>query len=233
MDYEAKLEAFYSQLPLHGTNVIDVGAHVGRHAIPLANLVGMEGTCYAFEPIPSVRQMLAANINQLGLNNTIILPFALGESNRIAEFNFIPNLPEESGLKKRHIYNAVPSEFQLITVQVRRLDDVVPLSANVKFIKMDVEGGELDVLKGSLKILDAARPIVAFECGAAGYLGYGSNPDEIFEIFSSRAYSVFSITGIRISCAEDFRRETSIQRFWDYIAFPEIDLELAQLLANE
>lgn len=91
MDYEAKLAAFYSQLSLHGADVIDVGAHIGRHAIPLANLVGLEGTCYAFEPIPSVRQVLAANINQSGLNNTIVLPFALGESNRIAVFNFIPN----------------------------------------------------------------------------------------------------------------------------------------------
>jgi FkbM family methyltransferase len=233
MDFEAKLQAFYSQLPLHGATVIDVGAHVGRHAVPLANLVGMEGACYAFEPIPSVRQMLVININQSGLNNTIILPFALGESNRIAEFNFIPNLPEESGLKKRHIYNAVPSEFQLITVQVRRLDDVVPILANVKFIKMDVEGGELDVLRGSTRILDESRPIVAFECGAAGYLGYGSNPDEIFEIFSSRSYSVYSITGIRIASVEEFRHETTTQRFWDYIAFPENGTELAQLLTNQ
>jgi FkbM family methyltransferase len=233
MDYEAKLEAFYSQLPLQGAVVIDVGAHIGRHAIPLASLVGMQGACYGFEPIPSVRQELAANISQSGLNNTIILPFALGEFNRIAEFNFIPNLPEESGLKKRHIYNAVPSEFQLITVQVRRLDDVMPISANVKFIKMDVEGGELDVLRGSTRILNELRPIVAFECGAAGYLGYDANPDEIFEIFSSRGYSVYSITGIRIASVDEFRHETTTQRFWDYIAFPENDPKWAQLLTAD
>jgi FkbM family methyltransferase len=232
MDFEAKLEAFYSQLPLQDAVVVDVGAHIGRHAIPLASHVGMKGVCYAFEPVPSVRQLLATNISQLGLNNTVILPFALGESNRIAEFNFIPNLPEESGLKKRHIYNAEPSGFQLITVQVRRLDDVMPPSTNVKFIKMDVEGGELDVLKGSLRILDAARPIVAFECGAAGYLGYDANPDEIFEIFSSRGYSVYSITGVRIADVKEFRHETTTQRFWDYIALPENDSDLAQLLTS-
>lgn len=121
----------------------------------------------------------------------------------------------------------------MITVQVRKLDDVVPPSANVKFIKMDVEGGELDVLKGSTRILNEMRPIVAFECGAAGYLGYGSNPDEIFEIFSSRGYSIYSITGVRIANAEEFRHETTTQRFWDYIALPESNPELAQLLTNQ
>jgi FkbM family methyltransferase len=233
LDFEAKLETFYSQLPLLGATVVDVGAHTGRHAIPLSKLVGMEGVCYAFEPAPAIRHQFVLNLSLDGLNNTVILPFALGESSRIAEFNFIPNIPQESGLKKRHVYNAVPSEFQQITVRVCRLDDLLPSPEKVKFIKMDVEGGELDVLKGSIKILETARPIVAFECGAAGYLGYSASPDEIFEIFSSRGYSVFSIIGTQILSVEDFRQVTTAQNFWDYIAFPESNPELAKLLTND
>ena len=230
MDYEAKLETFYTQLPLIGGIVVDVGAHTGRHAVPLSKLVGMDGICYAFEPVPFVRQELAANIASLALNNIVIFPFALGEANRLADFNFIPNIPQESGLKKRVVYNAVPSEFQQIPVKVCRLDDVLPSVKTVKFIKMDVEGGEMDVLRGSTKILENSRPIVAFECGAAGYPAYSATPDEIFEVFSKRGYSVFSITGIRIENVEDFRRETTTQRFWDYIAFPELQPELATIL---
>ena len=230
MDYEAKLETFYTQLPLTGEIVVDVGAHTGCHAVPLFKLVGMDGICYAFEPVPIVRQALAANIASLALNNIVIFPVALGEANRLANFNFIPNIPQESGLKKRVVYNAVPSEFEQISVKVCRLDDVLPSVENVKFIKMDVEGGEMDVLRGSIKILENSRLIVAFECGAAGQPAYRATPDEIFEIFSKRGYSVFSITGIRIENTDDFRRETTTQRFWDYIAFPELQPELAALL---
>ena len=230
MDYEAKLETFYTQLPLTGEIVVDVGAHTGRHAVPLSKLVGMDGICYAFEPVPIVRQALAANIASLALNNIVIFPVALGEANRLANFNFIPNIPQESGLKKRVVYNAVPSEFQQIPVKVCRLDDVLPSVDNVKFIKMDVEGGEMDVLRGSIKILENSRPIVAFERDAAGYPAYSATPDEIFEIFSKRGYSVFSITGIRIENTDDFRRETTTQRFLDYIAFPELQPELAAIL---
>lgn len=233
MDFEAKLETFYSQLPLSGATVVDVGAHTGRHTIPLSKLAGIEGVCYAFEPAPAIRHQLAFNLAAEGLNNTVILPFALGESDRVAAFNFIPNIPQESGLKKRHIYNAVPSEFQQIAVHVCRLDDLLPSPAKVKFVKMDVEGGELDVLKGSIELLEIARPIVAFECGAACFLGYNANPDEIFEIFSSRGYTIFSIIGTQIVSVEDFRQVTTAQNFWDYIAFPESKPELAKLLTND
>lgn len=233
MDYEAMLEAFYRRLELKGADVVDIGAHSGRHTVPLSNLVGIDGTCYAFEPIPAIRKLLAENIAAKGLNNTVILPFALSEKTGVAEFTFVPNLPEESGLKKRHTYNAKPSGFQQIPVKVRRLDEVLPASAKIRFIKIDVEGGELDVLRGSLKVLDTDRPIVAFECGAAAFLGYHESPDEIFEIFRSRGYNVFSITGLHMPGVEEFRKASFAQSFWDYVAFPEGSGHHSRLLGSK
>lgn len=230
MDFEGMLEAFYTRLPLAGTEVIDVGAHAGRHAIPLATLAGMEGACYAFEPIPAIRKVLAEKVAAKGLNNVVILPFALAEREGTAQFNFVPNLPEESGLKKRHAYNAPPARFEAIPVKVRRLDDAIPAAARIRFIKIDVEGGELDVLKGSTRILDESRPIVAFECGAASFLGYHETPDAIFETFASRGYRVFAITGAPIESVDAFRTASFAQAFWDYVAFPEADAGFAKLL---
>ncbi len=161
-----------------------------------------------------------------------MLPFALSDRTGTADFNFIPNLPEESGLKKRHAYNAVPSGFEQIRVEVRRLDDVIPAGTLIRFIKIDVEGGELDVLKGATRILDQSRPIVAFECGAASFLGYHEKPDQIFEIFSTRGYSVYSITGLPIADVEEFRKTSFAQAFWDYIAFPGPQANLHTLLGE-
>ncbi|MEM7197982.1 MAG: hypothetical protein AAF352_06405, partial [Pseudomonadota bacterium] len=53
--FEDFLEEFYTKLDLKGKTVIDIGAHAGRHAIPLAQLVGVEGIVLAFEPVPAVR----------------------------------------------------------------------------------------------------------------------------------------------------------------------------------
>jgi len=108
-----------------------------------------------------------------------------------------------------------------IPVKVARLDDVIPAAAGIRFIKIDVEGGELDVLRGATRTLEASRPIVAFECGASSFLGYHEAPDAIFEVFASRSYRVYSITGLPIADVEAFRKASFAQTFWDYVAFPE------------
>ena len=232
MDFEAKLEAFYNQLDLDGTTIIDIGAHIGRHAIPLAKKIGPAGLLYAFEPIPLIRNRLNENIYVSGLNNVVVLPFALSTKREVADFTYIPNLPEESGLKERRIYNDVPSEFQKIKVGVFQLDDLIPLGSKVSFLKIDVEGGELDVFLGAGKLLASSRPIVAFECGAASFLGYHEAPDRIFNIFHALGYQIFAITGGRMLTKEVFSKSSYAQNFWDYIAFPFGKEHLAKCLAN-
>lgn len=232
MDFEAKLEAFYNQLDLDGTTIIDIGAHIGRHAIPLAKKIGPAGLLYAFEPIPLIRNRLNENIYASGLNNVVVLPFALSTKREVADFTYVPNLPEESGLKERRIYNDIPSEFQKIKVGVFQLDDLIPLGSKVSFLKIDVEGGELDVFLGASNLLETSRPIVAFECGAASFLGYHEAPDRIFDVFDTLGYQIFAITGERILTKEIFSKATYAQNFWDYIAFPFGKEELAGLLKN-
>ena len=187
--------------------------------MPLAAKVGKEGTVHAFEPIPIIRSQLVANALAANANNIVVYPFALSEVNGMAEFQFIPNLPEESGLKARHVYNAVPDPVQLIPVQQHCLDDLLP-ETSVAFMKIDIEGGELDMLKGSRRLLRRARPIVAFECGAASFLGYHDRPQELFQLFIDADYAVFSIHGERIDSPESFREKTFAQNYWDYIASP-------------
>ena len=99
----------------------------------------------AFEPIPQMGELLHQSINANGIQKIVTLPIALSKSRGVSEFNYIPSLPEESGLKKRHIYNSEPSEFRKIPVEIFMLDEVVFGYKSVDFIKIDVEGGELDV----------------------------------------------------------------------------------------
>jgi FkbM family methyltransferase len=232
MDFEAKLEQFYNQLDLAGTLVIDIGAHVGRHAIPLAKKVGVEGVLYAFEPIPQIRMQLNENIISSGLNNVVVYPFALSSAQGVSDFNYIPNLPGESGIKKRHIYNSNPGEILIIQVGIFRLDNLVPLKNKISFIKIDVEGAELDVLRGAKDLLKSSRPIVAFECGAASFLGYHDSPEEIFNIFSSLDYQIYSITGERIIDSLSFYKTSHDQNYWDYLALPSGKEDLSRLLSN-
>lgn len=223
------LAAFYGRLDLAGAHVVDVGAHNGRHAVPLAKQVGPRGMVHAFEPIPQIRQQLVLRLVAEGINNTVVLPFALADAPAVTEFVYKPACPEESGLRRRVVYNLGITPEELIPVQVCRLDDILP-RAPVRFIKMDVEGGERDVLRGAVRILDESQPIVAFECGASGFRAYHDQPDEIFLAFSTRGYSVYTILGRRLETVEQFREAAFTQQTWDYIALPARDAQLHTLL---
>jgi FkbM family methyltransferase len=228
--FEALLEAFYRRLPLEGAVIVDVGAHFGRHAIPLAELAGPKGLVHAFEPLPIARQVMAERVGLQRLNNVVIYPFAVGAEDGQAEFVMVPQSLEESGLRERAVYNTRKRvATERIAVTVRRLDEVV--HEPVRFIKIDVEGGELDVLRGATRILDTHRPIVAFECGAAAFRSYHENSDALFEIFGTRDYVVHALTGIEIPDAARFRQTTEVQEFWDYVAFPREHAGLAKLLS--
>jgi len=191
---------------------------------------GPAGLLYAFAPIPLIRNRLNENIYASGLTNVVVLPFALSTKREMADVTYVRNLPEESGLKERRIYNDIPSEFQKIKVGVFQLDDLIPLGSKVSFLKIDVEGGKLDVFLGASNLLETFRPIVAFECGAASFLGYHEAPDRIFDIFDALGYKIFAITGERILTKEIFSKASYAQNFWDYIAFPFGKEDLAALL---
>lgn len=220
MDFEQLLQAFYEKLDLAGTKVIDIGAHVGRHAIPLARRAGATGMVLAFEPLPQIRLRLVQALDADGLNNVAVLPFALSNRSGADTFVYTPECPEESGLRRRAEYNVAPTRFEHIPVTVCRLDDLVR-GEGVGFIKIDVEGGELDVLSGATRCLEAGRPIVAFECGAASYRGYHGSPQAIYELFATRGYRIYSILGHEMADADSFAQASRDQNFWDYVALPE------------
>ena len=231
IDFEAALELFYRQLPLESSTVIDVGAHSGRHAIPLANQVGPTGVVHAFEPLPTIRTLLVQNLEDAGIRNVIVYPFALASRPGTVNFNYVPELPQESGIKERHQYNDPTVTPQLIELHARRLDEFFPANG-VAFLKIDIEGGELDMLQGATRTLTIARPIVSFECGAASFLGYHDRPEEIFEIFEERGYAVYSILGEQMADAQAFRQASYAQAFWDYVAFPLEKVKLARHLSH-
>jgi FkbM family methyltransferase len=220
LGFETKLRVFYEQLELAGVAAIDVGAYSGLHAIPLARVVGPTGIVHAFEPLPKARAELVSNLVQASLHNVIIYPFALAAGSWLAEFNHVTNLPQESGLKQRHQYNAVPEAIDPIPVAVYPLDRFVSRENRVGFVKIETQGGELDVLRGATNLMSWHMPVISFSCGAASFLGYHDNPGEIFELLSAFKYSVHSIHGDRIASAEHFRDCSFEQRFWDYIAIP-------------
>jgi FkbM family methyltransferase len=232
-DFECHLQFLYEVLLGPGDVAVDVGAHRGRHALPLARRVLPSGKVFAFEPLPACRTALERKVAlEPELASVLTLSAdALGASDGTAEFVVACDDPGYSGLRERP-YDR-PTRLERIPVRVRRLDDVLsgletPSSCPLRFIKIDAEGGELDILRGATDILARFRPVVAFECGARALQGYGAGPDDVAAFWAAAGYRVYSIAGEWLPPAA-FVLSATTENLWDYVAVPDDNPALEEL----
>jgi FkbM family methyltransferase len=132
--------------------VIEVGANMGIHTIPMATqLAGQGRTLIAFEPQTVIFQQLCANLALNGLMNVKALPYACGSENGPLTFE-VPDYRSVGNFGGTSMRDSSPSSPRHEIVQCVRVDAIVAEGA-VGLIKIDVEGHELEVLKGCEGIL--------------------------------------------------------------------------------
>lgn len=144
-----------------GDVVLDVGANIGTFTIPFAQRVGPAGAVIAFEPQRLPFLCLCANIvmNSLG-QWASPNKFAIGhQSNTTVDVPLInPNAPNNNIGGVRLGQHCKVTE----QVPIEAIDNIG--IQKVDFIKIDVEGMEIDVLRGAVQLLFRDKPIIFFEC---------------------------------------------------------------------
>lgn len=139
---------------------IDVGANIGTYAMPAAQLVGPSGHVVAFEAHPRTYRYLCRNVDLNMLRQVTALNIALGEEDGDLEMTFNAANPGET-----HV-SAAPGMpgGKSVRVQVTRLDDALSAIGvtRVDYMKVDVEGFELPVLRGAERTF-AENPGIAVQ----------------------------------------------------------------------
>ncbi len=178
------------------SNCIDIGSHDGE-MLKTMLLFAPGGRHYAFEPIPDYYQSLKERYG----NQATVLPYALSDRDGVTSFQYIRNAPAYSGFKQRK-YRINP-DIQEIKVETRQLDSIIPEDIKVDFIKIDVEGAEHLVLKGSKKTIQRCRPIIIFEFGLGASDYYQTSSSELYHFLVNE-------TGLRISLLQGFLRDNGV-----------------------
>ena len=137
--------------PKEGDTVIDIGAHIGRYTITSSKQVGNTGKVLAIEADPDNFQLLKRNIALNNLKNVLPLNYAVFSARTRMK------LYEQSASAK---YNSLmlaraAKTKNYVEVNADTLDSILKLNEvnQVNWIKIDVEGAEFEVLKGSTKTL--------------------------------------------------------------------------------
>jgi FkbM family methyltransferase len=165
---------------------VDVGCHKGE-VLDEMILGAKEFRHYGFEPIPVFFQKLSDKYG----NNHHILPYALSDHSGETIFNYVHNAPAYSGIKQRR-YDVEHPQIEQLNVPLRTLDELLP-QTEIVLIKIDVEGGEMAVLRGGQQTISRSRPTVLFEFGIGASDIYGTTPDEVWDFFEPLSYDLYLV----------------------------------------
>ena len=158
-EWEKKYYFLLKKYVPSGSTILDVGANIGVTALAASSAIH-DVDVIAFEPAPSVFELLKTNIEQNSANN--ITPIRSAVGNKSAEhISFSENSAWGSINSAR---DSTADDPPCITLD----QFVIGWSAQhsikpIKFVKIDVEGFELEVIQGMENLINAVEPIVQME----------------------------------------------------------------------
>jgi len=133
--------------------VVDVGAHLGRYTLISSRRVGEKGKVFAIEGEPLYYEMLNKNLKLNKVSNVIAINCVVGSEDKYIKYEDFSGM-ENDEFRKDHIKNNI--------MHVNSLDNILINQHGineVNWIKIDVEGSELEVLKGADNILSNSKRI--------------------------------------------------------------------------
>ena len=183
-----------------GDTAIDIGANLGYYARPLSEIVGTAGRVHAVEPVPVVCRVLRRNLR--GCRNVEILDCALGAENK--EITMSNDSARETGYLgtgRNFVGDAAGEGAVTFTARMRRGSELFAGLERLDFVKCDVEGYELIVMRELRPLLERFRPTVLIETG-------GENRPQIIELFTELSYRGYTLeNGREIPLAPDTEKD--------------------------
>jgi FkbM family methyltransferase len=202
-----------------GSTAVDVGSFKGNVMAQMVE-AAPQGTHYAFEPIP---KMAAVVRKRFPSPRVKVHEMALGDHAGFATFQHVTTNPAYSGLKRR----GLPRKNEVVVpikVRVDTLDNVLPPTAKVAFLKIDVEGGEYGVLKGAVKTVRRCRPVIVVEFGASA-LKYGVSAEKMYRMLTQTLGLKVNLMSCWLRGEPAFTQAQFLDQYkagrnWYYIAYP-------------
>jgi FkbM family methyltransferase len=204
--FEQEEMNFVKKLLRRNMTVVDVGAHHGLYTLLSSKCVGWDGRVVAIEPSPRECARLEKHLRLNRCSNTTLVTCAAGEDRSQEEFYVVERYRDSFNSLRPP---AISDPIKTVPVQVRRLDDILAdlEISKVDFIKLDVEGAELSVLYGALKLLSRkSRPAILVEVQDVRTAPWGYEAREIIQFLVRMDYQWFAIAAkgalLPVSCEQ-------------------------------
>lgn len=134
---------------------VDAGANIGYHTVGMAKLLNGTGQVFSFEPQKIICQQLSGNVFLNDLRNVTTINAALGDMNGVITMDYIDVDQEDINIGGTKI-GAGGCKSKMITLDSLGLNDV-------SFMKVDIQGCEVDFLNGARATIQTCRPVMFIE----------------------------------------------------------------------
>ena len=180
--YELAMQKAISRELSHGDIFFDVGANAGFFTLVAASIVGRDGHCVAFEPLPENVDSIREQIDLNSLSNCHVVDKALSDHEGVSHF-YCGKDTSTAHLGETH------DGTQTIQVELTTLDNALTNWGAPALIKMDIEGGEIDALKGASTLLQdgCAKFLIELHGEKCG--------EEVRAILQKAGYSFYDLEG--------------------------------------
>ncbi len=178
----------------NGNLIFDIGANIGQYALRFSELVGNEGKVVCFEPDYKNYSFLLFNVNINCCENVICKKIGLGSKDLVSEL-FRDTLTGGRGssfLKAQSLNKHLSTEH----VRIETYDSMVKGFGKPDFVKIDVEGFELEVLKGIDNIFKETKYLVEIRQDTKA---------SVFEIFKKNSFKCFIVDYANPFSAKEMR----------------------------
>jgi len=185
---ELPVQEALASLLFPGAVLYDVGANVGFLTMIGARLVGATGLVYAFEPVRTNTAVLRRNLRLNGFHNVVVIEKAVSS---------VPGreqliLALDSGGAAISVAERPPDAAGVMEVEVTSIDEMIRGGGArpPTVVKIDVEGAEIQVLRGMEKTLELHRPAVVYEIDGPDEKHVDAKADLCRAFLEARGYRV-------------------------------------------
>ena len=185
--FDEKSLLYFMRLLRAGDVCLDVGANVGALSLSMSHRVGQNGRVIAFEPGPLLFERLERNLDLSGAHN--VEAHQIGLSNKRGKLFWSLEEGDNAG-------NAMLSSSGGDTVvEVQRLDDCDFISGlqRIDFVKIDVEGMELEVIEGGISAIKRHHPMMLVETLFSGDAAQDEKIKTMFDLLGAVGYESWEI----------------------------------------
>ena len=192
-DYEPTVQSAIKKFLRPGMTFYDVGANAGFFTLLGAARVGPKGNVVSFEPHPTTATQLRKQISVNYLTNVEVIEAAICDKIGTAEFS-------DDTVAVMASLTTSASGHRTIRVKTETLDSIVANRSPPDLLKIDIEGAEIEALRGAPKLIAEKRPVLLVEVHSQEI---AAQYDSLMKEFG---YKTSAINGDEISASDSGER---------------------------